>query len=179
MEPMTKYREYAHLLITVGLNVQRGQDLVIACPVECAWFARLCAQAAYDAGCREVLLEWRDDALTRLRCLRAADEVFDRCPPWRSELRNHCAAAGAAFLSLSARHAASSPRALFPSLRSRHRLLAQPRDRPHRQKRRHSAAFLHALRAERAPHTSRHSLLRRRRRVAIPQIPQRVEKPSR
>lgn len=102
MEPMTKYREYAHLLITVGLNVQRGQDLVIACPVECAWFARLCAQAAYDAGCREVLLEWRDDALTRLRCLRAADEVFDRCPPWRSELRNHCAAAGAAFLSLSA-----------------------------------------------------------------------------
>ena len=59
MEPMTKYREYAHLLITVGLNVQRGQDLVIACPVECAWFARLCAQAAYDAGCREVLLEGR------------------------------------------------------------------------------------------------------------------------
>ena len=32
MEPMTKYREYAHLLVTVGLNVQRGQDLVIACP---------------------------------------------------------------------------------------------------------------------------------------------------
>ena len=100
MEPMTKYREYAHLLITVGLNVQRGQDLVIACPVECAWFARLCAQAACDAGCREVLLEWRADALTRLRCLRGADEVFDRCPPWRPELRNHCAAAGAAGASL-------------------------------------------------------------------------------
>ena len=57
--------------------MQKGQDLVIACPVECAWFARLCAGAAYDAGCREVIMNWRDDALTRMKYLRAADQVFD------------------------------------------------------------------------------------------------------
>ena len=30
-----KLREYAKLLIEVGLNVQKGQAVVIRCPVEC------------------------------------------------------------------------------------------------------------------------------------------------
>ena len=54
-----RYQEYAKLLVEIGVNVQPGQDLVLACPVECAWFGRLCAQAAYDAGAREVILNWR------------------------------------------------------------------------------------------------------------------------
>ncbi len=51
----TKLQEYAKLLIEVGLNVQRAR-LIISSPVECASFARLCADAAYDAGCREVIM---------------------------------------------------------------------------------------------------------------------------
>lgn len=35
-----KLQEYARLLVRVGLNVQKGQDLIISCPVECAYFAR-------------------------------------------------------------------------------------------------------------------------------------------
>ena len=31
-----KLQEYARLLVQVGLNVQRGQTLVISSPVECA-----------------------------------------------------------------------------------------------------------------------------------------------
>lgn len=34
-----KLREYAKLLIEVGLNVQKGQTVVIRCPVECAFCA--------------------------------------------------------------------------------------------------------------------------------------------
>ena len=37
-------REYARLLVQIGLNIQRGQRLVISAPVECAAFARLCAR---------------------------------------------------------------------------------------------------------------------------------------
>ena len=48
-----KLQEYARLLVRVGLNVQKGQNLVISAPVECADFARLCAAEAYDAGCRD------------------------------------------------------------------------------------------------------------------------------
>ena len=98
-----KIREYAKLLIHVGLNVQRGQTVVIRCPVECAYFARLCASAAYDAGCREVLMRWSDDYLERERFLRADDSVFDVFPAWQAEMLNSCAEEGAAFLNISAR----------------------------------------------------------------------------
>ena len=47
-----KLQEYARLLVRVGLNVQRGQTLVISSPVECAYFARLCAAEAYAVGCK-------------------------------------------------------------------------------------------------------------------------------
>ena len=53
-----KRKEYAKLLIEVGLNLRKGQTLVLSAPVECADFARLCASAAYDAGCREVVEDW-------------------------------------------------------------------------------------------------------------------------
>ena len=97
-----RYQEYAKLLVEIGVNVQPGQELVLACPVECAWFGRLCAQAAYDAGAREVILNWRDDALTRMRYLYAADEVFDSLPQWQQTMLNGYAQAGAAYLSISA-----------------------------------------------------------------------------
>ena len=43
-----KLKEYARLLVRVGLNVEQGQTLVISSPVECAGFARLCARLGLD-----------------------------------------------------------------------------------------------------------------------------------
>ncbi len=57
-----KLFEYAKLVVEVGLNVQKGQTVIISSPVECAHFARLCAAAAYNCGCREVVMNWSDDA---------------------------------------------------------------------------------------------------------------------
>ena len=76
------------LLVRVGLNIQRGQPLVISSPVECAFFARLCAAEAYQAGCREVVMNWGDDELGRMKYLHAADEVFDTVPLWRRHFYN-------------------------------------------------------------------------------------------
>ena len=98
-----KLREYAKLLIEVGLNVQKGQTVVIRCPVECAYFARLCAAAAYNVGCREVVMRWSDDFLERERFLRADDSVFDVFPARQAEMLNGYADEGAAFLNISAR----------------------------------------------------------------------------
>ena len=83
-----KLREYAKLLVEVGLNVQSGQTLVLSSPVECAYFARLCASAAYDAGCREVVMNWGDDYLAREKYLRADSSVFDTVPAWREAFFN-------------------------------------------------------------------------------------------
>lgn len=97
-----KLQEYARLLVEVGVNIQPGQDLVIACPVECAYFARLCARAAYAAGCREVIMNWRDDALSREKYLHAAEDVFDTVPAWHQHFYNDYARAGAGYLAISA-----------------------------------------------------------------------------
>ena len=64
-----KLKEYAQLLVRVGVNVQKGQNLVITSQVDQAPFARLCAQAAYDAGARLVDMAWSDDAMSRMTYL--------------------------------------------------------------------------------------------------------------
>lgn len=97
-----KLQEYAKLLIEVGLHVQKGQTLVISSPVECAYFARLCATAAYDVGCREVVMNWHDDYLAREKFLRAEDAVFDQVPQWRQRFFNDYANEGAAYLAIDA-----------------------------------------------------------------------------
>ena len=93
-------KDYAELLIRSGLNIQKGQRLVITCPVEGADFARMCARAAYDAGCKEVVMRWRDDDLTRMKYLYGADEIFDTVNPWEVSLCNILSEEGAGFLSI-------------------------------------------------------------------------------
>lgn len=97
-----KLREYAALLIKVGLNIQEGQTLVISSPVECAPFARMCASAAYDVGCREVVMNWHDDVMAREKYLRADGAIFDEVPQWRQHFFNDYANAGAAYLAIAA-----------------------------------------------------------------------------
>lgn len=95
-------KDYAGLLIKSGLNIQKGQRLSISSPVECADFARLCAEAAYEAGCKEVLMRWSDDELTRMKYLKAADEVFDVCNSWVIDYLDTLSEEGAAFLTIHA-----------------------------------------------------------------------------
>jgi aminopeptidase len=81
-------KDYAELVVKLGVNIQKGQRLLITSEIECADFVRLCAEAAYDAGCKEVLFNWRDDELTRMKYLKAADEVFDSVDPWIVQRNN-------------------------------------------------------------------------------------------
>ncbi len=99
-DPDALRRDYARLLVREGVCLQPDQTLVISCPVDQAWFARLCAEAAYDAGCREVVMNWSDEALSRMTYLRAADAVFDEYPAWAAAKSDALADAGAAFLSI-------------------------------------------------------------------------------
>ncbi len=78
-----KLKEYADLLVRIGLNVQSGQHVNIFAPVDCAVLARACAEACYDAGAREVTVLWNDDKISRLKYLRADDAAFDEMPAWQ------------------------------------------------------------------------------------------------
>lgn len=77
-----KLREYARLLVEVGMNVQPGQTPRIVGTVDCAPLVRLCVDAALEAGARDVIVDWSDDYVTRQRYLRAEEQVFSEFPSY-------------------------------------------------------------------------------------------------
>lgn len=93
-------QQYAHLLIQVGIHLVPGKKLVIRCPVERADFARLCVDEAYSAGAADVIVVWRDDAVSRQRWLRAEDSLFDTPYEWDVKMNDILSAEGAGYLSL-------------------------------------------------------------------------------
>jgi len=95
-----RIESYAELLVKVGLNIQKGQTLVASCPVECAPFMRLVADAAYDCGAREVVMVWNDDHMTRQKYLHADSSVFDSFPRWTADMYNSLADEQAARLAI-------------------------------------------------------------------------------
>jgi len=94
--------EYAKLIVRVGANVQKGQTLILRCPVECVAFGRLIVEEAYEAGAREVVMQWGDDQLTRMRYLHASNEVFDEVPAWLKTFYYEYAGKKAAMIAIAA-----------------------------------------------------------------------------
>lgn len=104
-----KIKEYAKLLVDVGMNVQKGQMVRITVNVESAAFARDCAEAAYTRGCRRVIVDYVDDAISRMMYMNAQDDVFDEVPAWEADKFISLARGGCASL----RVAGDDPEALL------------------------------------------------------------------
>lgn len=97
-----KLNKYARLVVKTGVNIQKNQVLVINAPIECADFVRQVAEAAYDVGAKDVVVNWNDEKLGKIRFMKAPEEVFDEFPEWRKEFYISYAKQGAAFISIAA-----------------------------------------------------------------------------
>ena len=47
-------KQYAQLVAGVGINVQKGQTVVVRCPVDCADFGRALCAACFELGAKDV-----------------------------------------------------------------------------------------------------------------------------
>ncbi len=92
--------QYARLCVEVGINLQKGQPLVINSPVEGAEFVRLVAKHAYELGAKEVHVNWNDEALIKMKYENAPMEVFEKFPKWYADGLEEYAEDGAGFLSI-------------------------------------------------------------------------------
>ncbi|MDF0726347.1 aminopeptidase [Cytobacillus sp. S13-E01] len=92
--------KYADLAVRVGVNIQKGQTLVVNAPISTAEFVRKVAKSAYEAGAKNVHVEWNDDELTRTKFDLAPDEAFTEYPLWKAKGFEELAEGGAAFLSI-------------------------------------------------------------------------------
>ena len=92
--------EYAELCVKVGINLQKGQPLVINAPIEGAEFVRLVARHAYELGAKQVHVNWNDEVLSKMKYENAPMEVFENFPKWYADGLEEFAEDGAGFLSI-------------------------------------------------------------------------------
>lgn len=92
--------KYATLALQTGVNLQKGQALMVNAPIEGAEFTRMVARKAYEIGAKEVHINWVDDELTLLKYKYAPDEVLKNFPKWRVMMQDSFAEDGAAVLSI-------------------------------------------------------------------------------
>ena len=91
---------YANILLTKGLNLQKGQILVVNAPVESSAFVTILTKEAYICGASQVVCNWRCDDTARLRYEYEGQEQFESFPEWRREFSLSYYRQNAAFLSL-------------------------------------------------------------------------------
>ncbi|MGC8230285.1 aminopeptidase [Pseudobacillus badius] len=92
--------KYAELAVQVGVNIQKGQTLVINTSIDSAELVRLIVKKAYEAGAKNVQVNWDDDTVSRLKYDLAPDEAFQEFPKWRVQMLEQLAEEGAAFMSI-------------------------------------------------------------------------------
>lgn len=94
--------KYADLCVKTGVNLQKGQRLMINAPIEGAEFVRVVVEKAYENGAKDVHVNWQDDTLSLLKFKHAADEVLQTVPEWTVQLYDWIAEGDGAVLSVHA-----------------------------------------------------------------------------
>ncbi|MDY6367135.1 MAG: aminopeptidase [Clostridia bacterium] len=80
--------EFSALVLKFGVNLQKGQGLEIACPVECEKTARAMTKVAYEMGASIVRIRWENDATDRLNLLYADKRALTDVPKWFVDSKN-------------------------------------------------------------------------------------------
>ena len=83
-----KLEEYAELIVKVGLNIQKNQQLLINTTTETIEFTRLVVKKAYEAGAKRVDVNYSDGPNTRSFYDLAPDEAFHEYPKWAAMQRD-------------------------------------------------------------------------------------------
>lgn len=75
--------KYAKLAIQTGVNVQKGQTLLIQAKAEHVEFVRLCVNEAYASGAKEVIVKFSDDYIGKMHYENQSIETLTDIPQWR------------------------------------------------------------------------------------------------
>ena len=77
-----KLKQYAELVVKVGLNVQKGQKVVVRAGHNTAPLVREIVAAAYRVGSPLVTVVWADEQLNKIRHQYAPRDSFDQAAAW-------------------------------------------------------------------------------------------------
>lgn len=83
MKNIEKYQKLAQLIVKRGVNVQKGQPVLIRIAVDQYEFARMLTKEAYKAGASTVEIDYRDTNLVVCRSLYEDEETLCNIPDWQ------------------------------------------------------------------------------------------------
>lgn len=92
--------QYAKLIVGAGVAVRKGQRVIIKCPIEEYEFGRMVAEEAYKAGATDVVMNWLDSSLAKIKYTYAPMETFENFPDWEALMFNTLAETDACFISI-------------------------------------------------------------------------------
>lgn len=95
-----KLKKYAKLIVKVGVNVQKGQPVVLYISVTQQELAHLIVEEAYEAGASEVMIEWKDTFSEREFLKHASEERLENVPEYIVKKGNYIAEKKAARISV-------------------------------------------------------------------------------
>ena len=97
-----RLEKFAELILTRGVNLQKGQLVMLAAPIEGAAFARVIMEKAFQMGARDVMLKWADQLGGEIRTRYASMETLTDIPKWLADSYNDYADADTVFIALDA-----------------------------------------------------------------------------
>lgn len=94
----TLLQKYARLAIYSGVNLQKGQVLILNTTVEAVELTREVVKVAYEAGAKDVQVTYQDEMLTRYMYQYQSEETLTNIPDWFVEKRTQPLRDGACLL---------------------------------------------------------------------------------
>ena len=93
---------FSNLALKIGVNLQKGQRLEIACPIEKHEVAHAIAEKAYEMGASYVRIRWEDEQMEKLNYLNCSDEILGEVPKWLILNRNELIEKDYCYIAISA-----------------------------------------------------------------------------
>lgn len=85
----TELRKYAQLIVKMGANVQKGQDVMVFAELDQPEFVRMVAEECYRVGARRVDVVWCDQALDKLHKKKCSLSTLSKVEAWEEARWEH------------------------------------------------------------------------------------------
>ena len=82
-------RKYATLIATVGVNVQKGQEVFIAAELDQPEFVKMVVEECYRAGAKRVVVDWDYQPLTKLHVRWRSQKNLSTLDNWEEARWQH------------------------------------------------------------------------------------------
>ena len=85
----TVLREYAKLIVRTGINVQKGQDVLVMADLDQPEFIKLVVEECYKAKARQVTVQWTYQSLEKIHVRYQSVKTLGEVPQWQRERQQH------------------------------------------------------------------------------------------